>query len=434
MLNRLMQRGLTAALIEEIQAQRLRDTVKYVHERSPFYRRLFKEAGLMPEDIVEVSDLRKVPFTTSQDIRQWRDFLCVSEDKVSAVFTTSGTTGEPKRVYYTFREMQTLSNLFAVAVRTVHTGNLVALIALPLSHGLWIGSASVQRAVERAGGLSLPVGADDPRETIVWMKRFNPNAIFSSPSYMTALTREAERCGFRPEINTILLAGELLTEEHKQRFSEYWNAEIYDSFGSTEIGSAQTIALPGCKALHLNDLHLITEIISPETGLPAEEGELVFTTIRREGMPLLRYRSGDQARWTQCGCWLPLNAIQFMGRADDMIVAGDMNLFGRVMAEAIAGISGATGRISLEVDKVNLTDKLKIQAEGRGISEETVRQALFAVYPELSVNIGNGNILLAVDVIESLGNQIKDLKIIDRRTAANGGKYERGASVVPRPF
>ncbi|HMM21936.1 MAG TPA: AMP-binding protein [Selenomonadales bacterium] len=264
-LNRLMQRGLTAAVIEEIQTQRLRDAVRYVYGRSPFYRRLFSGAGLRPEDIAGLSDLRKIPFTTSQDIRQWRDFLCVPEDKLSAVFTTSGTTGEPKRVYYTFREMQTLSNLFAVAVRAVHPGNLVALIALPLSHGLWIGSASVQRAVERAGGLSLPVGADDPGETVVWMKRFNPNVIFSSPSYMTALTREAESCGFRPAIDTIWLAGELVTEEHKRRFSEYWKAEIYDSFGSTEIGSAQTIALPGCRALHLNDLHLVTEIIAPET-------------------------------------------------------------------------------------------------------------------------------------------------------------------------
>lgn len=406
--------GLKPELITAIQERRLRNTIDYVYARSPFYRHLFDSCKVRPNDIRTAADLQKLAFTTAENIRQWQDFLCVPEDKLSAVFTTSGTTGEPKRMYYTYREMQTLSNLYGVALRTAHTGRLVALAALPIGHGLWIGGASVQRAVERAGGLPLNVGADDPAETIRWMKRFSPNVIFSSPSYMTALTREAQRIGYHQSLGKIILAGEMLTAAHKELFTGFWGAAVFDSYGSTEIGGAQTIALPECSAFHLNDLHLITEIIDPVTGKPADEGEMVFTTIRREGMPLVRYRSGDKASWADCTCWLPLKAIKIKGRTDDMIVAGDMNLFGRVIADAVGTVAGATGRIHLTVSKEGLYDKLTLQAEGKP-DKEMVRQALLSAYPELAVNTKNGNLSLVIETAIDLGSQIKDVKIVDVR-------------------
>jgi phenylacetate-CoA ligase len=410
----IMEDGLKPELIAAIQERRLRDTINYVHARSPFYRRMFDKCGVRPEDIRTAADLQKLAFTTANDIRQWQDFLCVPEEKLSAVFTTSGTTGEPKRVYYTYREMQTLSNLYGIALRIAHAGRLVALIALPIGHGLWIGGASVQRAVERAGGLPLSVGADNPKETIRWMERFSPNVIFSSPSYMTALTYEAQKVGYHAPLDKIILVGELLTFAHKELFTGYWGAAVFDSYGSTEIGSAQTIALPECSAFHLNDLHLITEIIDPVTGKPADEGEMVFTTIRREGMPLVRYRSGDKACWAECTCWLPLRAIKIKGRTDDMIVAGDMNLFGRVIADAVGTVSGATGRIILTVVKEGLYDKLTIKVEGKP-DKELVQKALLEAYPELAVNTKNGNLSLIIETAIDLGSQIKDVKIIDLR-------------------
>jgi len=259
MLHRMVETRFTTDIIEKIQQHRLAGTIKYVAAYSPFYRRIFNECGVQANDIQTIADLQKLPFTTVKDIRQWQDFLCVPEEKLSAVFTTSGTTGEPKRIYYTFREMQSLSNLYGLALRIAHTGRLVALIALPIGHGLWIGGTSVQRAVERAGGLPLSVGASDPADSIKWMKRFSPNIVFSSPSYMTALTREAERIGYRTSLDKIILAGELLTSAHKELFHGYWAAGVFDSYGSTEIGSAQTISLPECSAFHLNDLHIVTD-------------------------------------------------------------------------------------------------------------------------------------------------------------------------------
>jgi phenylacetate-CoA ligase len=413
-LRRMTNSGLNPELIAAIQEQRLCNTIDYVHAHSPFYRRMFDKCKVDPEDIRTAADLHKLDFTTGDDIRQWQDFLCVPEDKLSAVFTTSGTTGEPKRMYYTYRDIQALSNLYGMALRIAHAGRLVVLIALPIGHGLWIGGASVQRAVERAGGLPLNVGADNPRETIRWMERFSPNVIFSSPSYMTALTYEAQQAGYHCPIDKIILVGELLTSAHKELFFGYWGANVFDSYGSTEIGGAQTIALPECSAFHLNDLHLITEIIDPVTGSPAEEGEMVFTTIRREGMPLVRYRSGDKACWAECTCWLPFRAIKIKGRTDDMIVAGDMNLFGRVIADAVGTVPGATGRIVLTVAKEGLADKLTLTVEGMP-DKDSVQKALRAAYPELVVNTKNGNLSLIIETSKDLGSQIKDVKIIDLR-------------------
>ncbi|SEO64203.1 phenylacetate--CoA ligase family protein [Propionispora vibrioides] len=409
-----VEQGLRPGFIDAVQELRLRHTLRYVQERSPFYRRLFKEYAIKAETIRTVTDLAQLPFTTAADIRQWRDFLCVPEDRLSAVFTTSGTTGEPKRVYYTFREMQALSNLYGMTIRMVHSGRLVALIALPIGHGLWIGGASVQRAVERAGGLPLMVGADNPAETVTWLKRFSPDMIFSSPSYMTAVTREAQQLGYRIPVGKIALVGERLTAEHKAFFQEYWGAAVFDIYGSTEIGSAQTISLPGCQAFHINDLHLVTEIIDPATGQPAQEGELVFTTLRRDGMPFIRYRSGDRGSWATCPCWLPLRAVHIGGRTDDMIVAGDMNLYGRVIADAVGKVPKTTGRILVRVEKAGLVDQLTVQVEGQP-DEILVQAALQKAYPELAVNMKNGNLQLVIEPISSLGQQIKDIRVRDLR-------------------
>jgi phenylacetate-CoA ligase len=404
----------------KVQARRLRTTAAYVYRHSPFYRELFHRDGLHPNDLRTPLDLRKLPFTTSKELRNWHRFLCLPAEDEAAVFTTSGTTGEPKRVFFSHRDMQVLTNFAALFLRIRHPGRLVAVVAMPMNHGMWIGSATAERVVERAGGLSLPVGADDPRETLKWMRRFEPNVLMSSPSYVTILTRQAEQSGYRTKLEKIFLGGEVTTPDHKSRFHDYWGAEVYDSYGSTEIGGGQTLSTPDCSAFHLNDLHFLTEIVDSTTGEPAEEGELVFTTLMREAMPLVRYRSGDRARWAKCSCGLPFSAIQLAGRSDDMMVVGDMNLFGNVIAEAVGKVPGASGRVEIRVDKVELTDRMTLRVEGNDVGVEAVRQALFAAYPELPTNIDNGNLMLEIEPDVALGQQIKTLRIVDRRVNLQG--------------
>jgi phenylacetate-CoA ligase len=401
--------------VRQIQQLRLRQTLDYVYEHSPFYREMFEDCRIRPGEVREPADLQGLPFTTSADIRDPRRFVCVPEDELSAVFTTSGSTGEPKRIYYTWRDTQMLTNLAAVFLRVGCPGRLCALIALPIAHGLWIGAPSAARTVERAGGLPIPVGTGDPAATLRWMRRFEPDVVMSCPSYMTALTRASERGGYRVRLDQILLSGEMLTTDHKRYFHEYWRASISDAYGTTEMGGAQAIAGPECTAFSLNELHLVTEIVDPLTHEPADEGELVFTTLNREAMPLIRYRSGDRARWADCSCGLPVGTMQLLGRVDDMLVAGDMNLFGQVIADRITEVPGATGRVELALDKVELTDRLRVWVEGDGLDPEAIRRALYDAYPELPANIQIGNLILEIETGVDLGDQIKALKIVDRR-------------------
>jgi phenylacetate-CoA ligase len=414
-LERLADDGPDIGVVRQIQRLRLRRTMDYVYEHSPFYREMFNRHGIRPGDVREPVDLQGLPFTTSNDIRQPRHFLCVPEEELSVVFTTSGSTGEPKRIYFTWRETQMLTNLAAAFLRMGQPGRLWTLIALPTGHGLWIGAPSAVWTVERAGGLPIPVGTGDPEEALGWMGRFEPDMVMSSPSYMTALTRQAERRGYQIRLSRILLSGESLTADHKRYFRDYWGASVFDAYGSTEMGGAHAIALPECTAFSPNELHLVTEIVDPATGEPADEGELVFTTLHREAMPLVRYRSGDRARRADCHCWLPFQSIQLLGRTDDMIVAGDMNLYGQVIAGRIAQVPEATGRVELVLDKVELTDRLRLRVEGTGVDPIAVRQALCDAYPETPTNIRNGSLILEIETGVDLGDQIKPLTIVNRR-------------------
>jgi phenylacetate-CoA ligase len=398
--------------------------MRHVAKNSPFYRETFATRAIKPSAIRSAADLRVLPFTTSRDVRAWQKFLCVGEEDLSSVFTTSGTTGEPKRVYFTYRELRSLSNFAAVALRFRYPGRLVVLIALPMANGLWLGSVLAQRAVEQAGGLGLPVGAGDPEAALKWMSRFMPNVVISSPSYMTALTRQAQRTGFRLKLDRILVSGEPLAPQQLAAFHDYWGAEVLDSYGMTELGGGQTLALPRCQALHLNDLHLVSEIINPATGKAAAEGELVFTTLLREAMPLVRYRSGDHGNWADCPCGLPFRAVRLSGRTDDMFVAGDMNLYGNVIAEAVGRTSGASGRIAVVLDKAELTDRMVLQVEGNGVAVADIRGALFSAYPEMKGNVANGNFVLDIVTGCDLGQQIKAFKINDLRFASGSATRE----------
>lgn len=410
-----LERGVETDVIRKIQAQRLRETMEYVAEHSPFYREMFRRAGISPKEIDGPAALRNLPFTTSDDIRDVQKFICVPDEELAAVFTTAGSTGKPKRIYYTLKDLQQITNFGALALRVHHQGRLHALIALPRRHGLWIGSATAESVIRRAGGLPIPVGTGDPQETLEWMRRFEPNVVISAPSYLTALTQAAEDAGYACKLDMIMSGGAMLHEEQQARFETYWGAQVSDGYGMTEIGGAQTLSLPDCDGFHINDFHLVTEIIDPETGEAAAEGELVFTTIRREAMPLLRYRSGDRARWLECSSQIPLPAIQVLGRLDDMIVVGDAHLYGRVIADAVNEIPDSGRHIHIHVDKVGMIDRLTLKVEGEEDIEEAVRDALYSVYPRVRTRVENGQLRVEVTTGADLSDQIKALKVVDER-------------------
>ena len=415
LIRRSFRRGPGTSTLREVQQRRLQRTVAYAAQRSPFYRGMFRRLGLSPAEIGTRTGLRRLPFTTADDLREWRQFLCVPEEQLAALYTTSGATGEPKRVYFTHHDIQAQINLSAAALRAGHPGRLVALIALPMRHGLWVGWQSAMQVVQRAGGLALPVGADDLAVTLRWMQRTSPTAVFSSPSHLIALTRLAEQGGYRARIPQLWVSGEPLAPARQERLAGYWQAQVMDAYGATEIGGAQGFKRPGCRAHHLNALSLVTEIVDPATGEPAAQGELVYTTLLREAMPLLRYRSGDLGAWTDCGCRIPLPAIQLHGRVGDMLIAGDMHLYATAIAAAVGQLAGTDGRIHIRLSRVDLIDHMALRVAGHGVDADAVRAALYALYAEMRDRVRGGSFLLDIEPVADLGDQVKGVVVADER-------------------
>lgn len=410
-----MEQGFGAPIVESIQQARLALAVEYAYERSAFYRERFHKERLIPENVETPEGLLRLPFTTSDELRDWRSFLCVPEEELAGVFTTSGTTGEPKQLYFTYSELQMLTNFSALALLVRHETRLKVLVALPMRHGLWIGSGTAPQIVRQAGGIPYPVGAGAPEETLVWMRRFDCNTVMSSPSYMTALTQQAQAEGYQQHLENILVGGEMLTEERISLFHDYWGATVFNSYGLTEIGGAQSISLPTCKGFYVNDLHLYTEIIDPDTGSPADEGELVFTTLTRKAMPLLRYRSGDRARWLECEQELPFRAFEILGRLDDMLIVGGVHLYATVVADAITDAVGGEPRVRIVIDREASIDLVTLLIGTDEAEPNTVRQAFFSAYPEAEDAVNVGRLNLEVKTGIDLGGQIKQLGVEDRR-------------------
>ncbi len=410
------QRWYRPALIRALQEIRLRRTIGHVADRSPFYRRMFADSSTKPRDIRSLDDLRRLPFTTPADIADADQFLCLPADEIAHVYTTSGTTREPKRVYYSARDFDRMVNLPALLLRSLPSGEpIVCLIAH--AQGQFILNGPPQAVIERAGGRALPVGQPLPAETLKQIAHLQPNVMMTSPSYMASLTREAKRAGVHLPLSYILLDGELLTLAQVELFSAYWGARVINGYGLTEIpGGAMGRA--GCQALHLNEIQFFTEIVDPESGQPCPKGELVFTTLTREAMPLLRYRTGDGGRWALCGCGSPVPAIVIEGRLDDTVVVAATNLYAPLVAEAVAELEGANGVLELLVDHVEHVDRLTLRVgveSGHGLETDVVAKSLFALYPDLEADFRAQAFELKVEAVENLHLGPKALRVRDLR-------------------
>lgn len=370
--------------------------------------------GLRPWDLRGPEDLQRLPLTGPEDLRHWDRFLCLPAESAAAVFTSAGTTGEPKRVYFNRADLQSLVSFGALVARLRWTGRMIALIVLPMRYGLWIGWNTALRVVERAGGLPLPVGGEDLEDGLRWLRRFDPDLIIASPTHMMGLTRVAQEAGYHKSVSAVLLGGEPLDAERQKLFEDYWDAEVYDTYGATEIGGAQSIRMPGCTAFHLNDLHLYTEVVDPESGSPAEQGVLAFTTLRRQAMPLIRYVVGDRAARAPCRCGLGTTTIALQGRADDLIILADQALSGEGILAALAPL-GDDIRVECRVDRVGGIDRLRLRLAAQVISEEQVLGALHEAYPGIRSVLEQGLLMLEVETAAALDEQVKAFRVQDLR-------------------
>ena len=329
---------MTRAQIEALQLERLQATVQHCMN-SPFYKKRFEEAGLKPEDIKTLDDIRRIPFTTKQDLRDTYPFGMASVPlrECTRLHSSSGTTGTPTVILHTQKDLeewaaQVARNLWMVGLRPDDVFQNSS------GYGMFTGGLGFQYGAERLGMLTIPAAAGNSIRQIKFITDFGTTALHAVPSYVTRLYEVMQSMGVDPRRDTRLkvlaIGAEPHSEEQRRRIEEMMGVKAYNSFGMSEMcGPGVGFECQEQNGLHFWEDYYIVEIVDPETLEPVpdgEVGELVLTSLCREAMPLLRYRTRDLTRVLGRTCPCGRNHVRIdrmRGRSDDMMVLRGVNIF-----------------------------------------------------------------------------------------------------------
>lgn len=324
--------------LHELQLARLQETVKQAMN-SPFYKKLYAEKGIDADTVKSLDDIRKLPFTTKQDMRDNYPFGFLACDKKDIVrlHSSSGTTGNPTVICHTKHDIETWANRVARSFYMVGLRN-TDVIQNSSGYGMFTGGLGMQFGIERLGALSIPAAAGNSLRQIKFIMDFGTTAIHAIPSYALRLADVFEEVGIDPRtqthLTTFLIGAEPHTEETRRKIEERFGVKAYNSFGMTEM-SGPGVAFE-CKeqnGMHIWEDSYLVEIVDPDTLEPVpdgEVGELVLTTLDREAMPLIRYRTRDLTRILveECPCGRTHRRLDRMkGRSDDMFIVKGVNIF-----------------------------------------------------------------------------------------------------------
>jgi len=360
--------------IEAIQLKRLKETVERVYHLVPFYRKKFDEAGVKPSDIKTLDDLQKLPFTTKQDLRDNYPFglFAVPLEQVVRIHSSSGTTGKPTVVGYTRHDMEVW---IEVMVRTYLMAdvNEKDVVHNAYGYGLFTGGLGFHYGAEALGASVVPASSGFTKRQLMLMKDFGATILCSTPSFALHLAEVAKEEGYDLHKDFKLRAGffgaEPASPGLKKAVAESWGIQYVEAYGLSEIIGPGVAATCKHGHLHVFEDHFIPEIIDPETGevLPeGEEGELVITTLSKQALPMIRYRTKDITvlRKEPCPCGRTLKWIEgIRGRADDMLIVNGVNVFPSQVEHVITKVEGVTPNYVIVVDKKGVLDKLEVWVE-----------------------------------------------------------------------
>ena len=365
---------MTRPEIEKLQLQRLQKTVLHCMN-SPFYKKRFEENNLKPEDIKSLDDLRKIPFTTKQDLRDTYPFgiASVPLEKATRLHSSSGTTGNPTVILHTQKDLDEWANAVA---RCLHMVGLRPSDVFQNSsgYGMFTGGLGFQYGAERLGMLTVPAAAGNTKRQIKFMTDFGTTAVHAIPSYAARIYEVMEEMGIDPrrdtKLKTLIIGAEPHSEEQRRRIEEMLGVKAYNSFGMSEMcGPGVAFECTEQNGLHIWEDYYIVEIVDPETLEPVAEGEvgeLVLTTINREAMPLLRYRTRDLTRVLpgECPCGRHHKRLDRMkGRSDDMIILKGVNIFPIQIETILLQFKELSTDYLITLETVDTNDEMTIEVE-----------------------------------------------------------------------
>jgi phenylacetate-CoA ligase len=360
--------------LKSIQQTRIRKIVRYSYKSVPFYRKRFDEAGVRPESIKNLDDLSKIPFTVKTDLRDNYPLglLAVPPRRLYCLHASSGTTGKPIVVAYTRGDLGTWTMLMGRALDVTGVGKGDVLQNM-YGYGLFTGGLGLHYGARAIGATVVPTSSGNTKRQLMLMKDLHTTAVSCTPSYMVYLCEASRAGGYDPRRDFALRVGifgaEPWSEEARKRIEECFGLRAHDIFGMSELyGPGVGIECEQRNGLHVWADEFVVETINPESGEvlePGREGELVFTMLSREAMPLLRYRSRDLSRVFEeecaCGRYHP-RIERIKGRSDDMLIVGGVNVFPSQVEHVLMNVPGLGDQYQIVVSHEEL-DRLAVKVE-----------------------------------------------------------------------
>jgi len=415
---------------KEIQFKRLQDTVKRAYENVPYYHQRFNELKIEPEDIESLEDIKKLPFTTKQDLREAYPFgmFAVPDEDIIEVHTSSGTTGKPTVSGYTQKDINLWSEVMARAL-TMAGATQKDRIQNCYGYGLFTGGLGIHYGAQRVGATVIPISAGNTKRQIEIMQDFETTILTCTPSYALYLAEVLEKEGVKIEnlkLKSGLFGAEMWTEEMRNAIEEKLGLEALNIYGLTEIiGPGVAMECQEKNGLHIFEDHFYPEIIDPNTKknlTPGEKGELVLTTLTREAMPILRFRTRDitTLRTDKCPCGRTLIRMdRITGRSDDMLKIRGVIVFPSQIEEALLKINGLEPHYQIVVTRPKYLDELEVQVEASPalFSDEVkhVEEAKKMIEEHLQREIGLRVNVTLVEPESLPRSEGKAIRVIDKR-------------------
>jgi phenylacetate-CoA ligase len=400
--------------LRRLQLERLQWSLTHAYERVPHFRRKFDAAGVKPGDCRTLADLRRFPFTTKADLRETYPFgmFAVPMERIVRIHASSGTTGKPTVVGYTARDIDTWTTLMARSIRAAgaRPGDKVH---IAYGYGLFTGGLGAHYGAERLGLAVIPLGGGMTERQVQLIADFKPEIIMVTPSYMLAIADEMARQGLDPRASSLRLGifgAEPWSNEMRRSIEERVGLEALDLYGLSEVmgpGVAQECSETK-DGLTLWEDHFYPEILDPESGAPlpdGQKGELVLTSLTKEALPVIRYRTRDLTRLLPPTARSMRRMEKITGRSDDMLIIRGVNLFPSQIEELLLKQPGLSPHYVLEVSKDGPMDHLAIVVEGAADAAKALAHSVKS-YIGISAEVRIGT------VERSIG---KAKRVIDKR-------------------
>lgn len=411
--------------LREIQLSRLKETVKRAYEKVPYYRRKFDEVGLKPEDIQKLEDIKNIPFTSKADLREVYPFGMFASplEEIVEIHMSSGTTGKPVVAGYTLKDIDTWGEVMARCL-TMMGATKDDIVQVAYGYGLFTGGFGVHYGARKIGCLIIPASAGNTRRQIEIMRDFGTTILACTPSYALYMAEVAQEIGVEPKtlkLKAGTFGAEMWTEAMRTEIEKRFGLSAYNIYGLTEIiGPGVAHECSEKKGLHVFEDHFIAEVIDPDTGdtLPdGKRGELVLTTITREGMPMLRFRTRDITSLIRekCACGRTFVRIErIRGRTDDMLKVRGVMLFPYQIEKAILEVQGVEPHYQIIVTRPQHLDEIEVLVE---MSKET--------FSDEVKHIENLKKKLEKRIEETVGIRVKVTLVEPKSLPRSEGKAKR---------